>query len=285
MISNTRRCIHSRCYGALISPEIRTARHRFHASYIATSKNMRLNITVQSGNASEVDIEAAVDAFMKRQAELESGAAFAGIRDPEKIIGADQVSTDEATRLCAEIFEVLRSLKRTRDMSVAEVKLVVSIEDPRTRERRAQADIEDSRGVSRDEMAAALLEVAEGRVPRDRIALKCLHEEMSEWPFLETTMSGAATDNANAAAEAEALKTAAAAASTSPSEYASLLKGGDTVVRPYIMGADLRKGEKPQGLMDMLPSWVGYGALYGISFIPVLLVIVTVLVLFYNSLK
>ena len=30
---------------------------------------------------------------------------------------------------------------------------------------------------------------------------------------------------------------------------------------------------------------VRYGALYGISFIPVLLVIMTVLVLFYNSLK
>jgi len=256
-----------------------------HASKRSVTMIRRPDFTVQSGNASEVDIEAAVDAFMKRQAELESGAAFAGVRDPEKIIGADQVSSEEATRFCAEIFEVLRSLKRTRDMSVAEVKLVVSIEDPRTRERRAQADVEDSRGVSRDEMAAALLEVAEGRVPRDRIALKCLHEEMSEWPFLETTMSGAAADNANAAAVAEASKAPVAAPTTSPSEYASLLKGGDTVVRPYIMGADLRKGEKPQGLEDMLPSWVGYGALYGISFIPVLLVVVTVLVLFYNSLK
>jgi hypothetical protein len=32
--------------------------------------------------------------------------------------------------------------------------------------------MEDERGVSRDEMAAALLDVAEGRVPKDRIALK-----------------------------------------------------------------------------------------------------------------
>eukprot|EP00983_Pelagomonas_calceolata_P088467 1157209-Pelagomonas_calceolata.AAC.2 len=32
--------------------------------------------------------------------------------------------------------------------------------------------IEDSRGVSRDEMAAALMDVAEGRLPKDRIALK-----------------------------------------------------------------------------------------------------------------
>jgi hypothetical protein len=39
---------------------------------------------------------------------------------------------------CAEIIAVLRTLKKTRDMSVAEVKLVVSIEDPRTRERRSR---------------------------------------------------------------------------------------------------------------------------------------------------
>ncbi len=32
--------------------------------------------------------------------------------------------------------------------------------------------MEDERGVSRDEMATALLDVAEGRVPKDRIALK-----------------------------------------------------------------------------------------------------------------
>jgi hypothetical protein len=38
--------------------------------------------------------------------------------------------------------------------------------------------IQDERGVSRDEMAAALLEVAEGRVPKDRLALKCLLEDV-----------------------------------------------------------------------------------------------------------
>lgn len=38
--------------------------------------------------------------------------------------------------------------------------------------------LQDERGVSRDEMAAALLEVAEGRVPKDRLALKCLLEDM-----------------------------------------------------------------------------------------------------------
>jgi hypothetical protein len=210
-------------------------------------------------------------------------AAFARTaRDPNAIIGADQVSEDAAKTMCAEIFDVLRTLKETRDMSVAEIKLVVSIEDPRTRERRAKADIEDSRGVSRDEMAAALIEVAEGRVPKDRIALRCLHEEVAEWPFLDinTPLTGGFSTASAADKDVQP--------KTSPSDYAGLLKGGDTVVKPYIMGQEARnkvEGEKPQDLADMMPAWMGYGALYGISFIPVLLVIMTVLVLFYNSLK
>lgn len=43
---------------------------------------------------------------------------------------------------------------------------------------------QDERGVSRDEMAAALDEVATGRIPKDRIALKCLYEDMAAWPDL-----------------------------------------------------------------------------------------------------
>jgi hypothetical protein len=46
-------------------------------------------------------------------------------------------------------------------------------------------NLQDERGVSRDEMAAALVEIGEGRIPNDRIALKCLHDEMVGWPFLE----------------------------------------------------------------------------------------------------
>lgn len=43
-----------------------------------------------------------------------------------------------AKAYCREIFETLKSLKSARDMSVNEVKLIVSIEDPRAKERRAQ---------------------------------------------------------------------------------------------------------------------------------------------------
>lgn len=226
-----------------------------------------------------VDLESQVEQFMKRQAELESGAAFARSRDPEAIIGGDEVNEEVAKGMCADIFEVLRTLKLSRDMSVAEIKLIVSIEDPRTRERRAKAGVEDSRGVSRDEMACALVEVAEGRVPKDRIALRCLHEEVTEWPFLEQNFPG---DKDNLPSKADRPTTPKA---TAPSEYANVLKNADTVVKPYIMGTEARQGDKPQDITDMMPPWVGYGALYGISFIPVMLVIMTVLVLFYNSLK
>lgn len=75
---------------------------------------------------------------------------------------------------------------------------------------------QDERGVSRDEMAEALVEIGEGRVPNDRIALKCLHEEMTQWPFLEV-----AADSAAASKEAEA-----PAAKPSASDYASLMGGG-----------------------------------------------------------
>lgn len=67
--------------------------------------------------------------------------------------------------------------------------------------------------------------------------------------------------------------------------YCSNRTAGDTIARPYILGKEARRGDKPQGLADMMPDWVGYLTLYGISAIPVLLVVATVTVLFINSLK
>ncbi len=45
--------------------------------------------------------------------------------------------------------------------------------------------MQDDSGVSRDELAAALTEVAEGRIPKDRIALRELAREMAEWPYAD----------------------------------------------------------------------------------------------------
>lgn len=63
------------------------------------------------------------------------------------------------------------------------------------------------------------------------------------------------------------------------------LLAGNTVAKPYMLGKEARKGDKPENLADMLPDWVGYAGLYGISGIPVFLAVGAVLVLFYNSLK
>lgn len=48
---------------------------------------------------------------------------------------------------------------------------------------------QDSSGVSRDEMAAALMDVSEGRVPTDRIALRELARELTAWPALDEPIS------------------------------------------------------------------------------------------------
>lgn len=44
---------------------------------------------------------------------------------------------------------------------------------------------ENAGGVSRDEMAAVLMEVVDGRLPKDRIALRELYNEILGWPWLE----------------------------------------------------------------------------------------------------
>ena len=44
---------------------------------------------------------------------------------------------------------------------------------------------ENAGGVSRDEMAAVLMEVVDGRLPKDRIALRELYTEISGWPWLD----------------------------------------------------------------------------------------------------
>lgn len=43
--------------------------------------------------------------------------------------------------------------------------------------------------------------------------------------------------------------------------------------------------EEKESLADMLPDWVGYGFLYGVSAVPVIIALSAVAVLFYNSLQ
>ena len=53
--------------------------------------------------------------------------------------------------------------------------------------------------------------------------------------------------------------------------------------RPRLLGRD--PSEEPQSLADRLPEWMGYGALYAISAIPVLIAGSVIAILFFNSLK
>lgn len=90
---------------------------------------------------------------------------------------------DEAN--CQEILRVLNILKEKRDMSFNEVRLTIMIEDPSEEERRKQFNVENERGCSREDMAAALVDVYEGRIPSDRTVLRELTKEMTLWPNLE----------------------------------------------------------------------------------------------------
>ncbi len=56
---------------------------------------------------------------------------------------ASDGNLQDAKAYCREVVRILRTLKAKRDMSVNEARLIVSIEDPRTREKR-QMGIEAS---------------------------------------------------------------------------------------------------------------------------------------------
>ncbi|KAL5673590.1 hypothetical protein ACJX0J_017896, partial [Zea mays] len=80
---------------------------------------------------------------------------------------------------------VLELLKKNRDMTFGEVKLTIMIEDPRDIERKRTLGIEDPDEITRDDLADALAEVNEGKIPENRVALQLLAKEMAEWPDIE----------------------------------------------------------------------------------------------------
>ncbi|GAB4822561.1 hypothetical protein N2152v2_009607 [Parachlorella kessleri] len=233
-------------------------------------------VAAGSNDIESQDLEAELEAFMRRQAEIESGVATRKV-EPGKVLGADEISEEEAKEYCREVVKVLRTLKERRDMGLNEVRLTVAIEDPRARERRLMG-MEDSSGVSRDEMAAALLEVAEGRVPTDRIALRELCREMSAWPFLD---KDAPTGDTGSEAAPAAGGSSGGDLTPAALEAQQAWRRKALVIPP--VGRD--PSEKPQSPVDLLPDWVGYGALYAVSALPVVIAGTVILVLFLNSLR
>lgn len=71
-------------------------------------------------------------------------------------------------------------------MVFGEVKLTIMIEDPRDVERKRLLGIDEENAPTRDDLGAALEEINEGKIPKDRLALQMLAEELTSWPNLET---------------------------------------------------------------------------------------------------
>lgn len=173
-------------------------------------------------------------------------------------------------------------------MTVNEIRLTLAIESPLVREQRELIGVErGSGGVSRDDVAAALAAVAAGRVPRDRLALKELHREMGEWPFLKDAGGGASSSSSDGMSGSSLARRARyeEASNAAGGEGGSGGGGGwrQGQARPRLLGRD--PSEEPQSLADRLPEWMGYGALYAISAIPVLIAGSVIAILFFNSLK
>ncbi|OVA15204.1 hypothetical protein BVC80_3g3 [Macleaya cordata] len=178
-------------------------------------------------------------------------------------------SNPEDLEYVRQIQRVIELLRKNRDMLFSEVKLTVAIEDPRDVERRRLLGIEDPDTPTREELADALEDVNEGRIPENRAALRMLAEEMINWPNLEV--------------EAKKKK-------PSKSLYA---KATDTGVDPKLAAKRLKVDWDSAAEIDDdddpeetdVPSALGFGALYLVSAFPIIIGISVVLILFYNSLQ
>ncbi|KAM3204450.1 ycf3-interacting protein 1, chloroplastic isoform X1 [Capsicum annuum] len=175
----------------------------------------------------------------------------------------------ESLEYVSQIKRALELLKRNRDMLFGEVKLTIMIEDPRDVERRRLLGIDDENAPTRDDLAACLEEINDGKVPKDRVALQMLAEEMNSWPNLEAE---ATKQNKSRSLYAKATDTG-----IDPIEAAKRLKIDWDSAAEIEEAADSDEPDVPPAL--------GYGALYLVSAFPVIIGISVVLILFYNSLQ
>ncbi|XP_062223747.1 protein CHLOROPLAST ENHANCING STRESS TOLERANCE, chloroplastic-like [Phragmites australis] len=172
-----------------------------------------------------------------------------------------------------EVRRVLELLKKNRDMTFGEVKLTIMIEDPRDIERKRTLGIEDPDEITRDDLADALVEVNEGRVPENRVALQLLAKEMAEWPDLEIEAPK------NKSKPGKSVYAKATDTGIDPATAAKRLN------IDWDSAADIDGEEEEEEAEPEVPSAVGYGALYLLTAFPVIIGISVVLILFYNSLQ
>eukprot|EP00212_Chloropicon_laureae_P009074 CAMPEP_0197498462 /NCGR_PEP_ID=MMETSP1311-20131121/57817_1 /TAXON_ID=464262 /ORGANISM="Genus nov. species nov., Strain RCC856" /LENGTH=275 /DNA_ID=CAMNT_0043044163 /DNA_START=82 /DNA_END=909 /DNA_ORIENTATION=+ len=234
-----------------------------------------------AARASEEDVfdaEDEVAKFMREQAaretgdEVEASVSYAGEEGLEAY-GSEEVSDADVVAFTDDCIQLLKLLLKNRDMTLNEVKLILAIEDPRAQEARRRYGVETESGVSREEVAQCLVEVAEKEEVSNRIALRELRRELLEWPDLQPTAAG----------------TASAAADASGEEYDSPgLQGGDLAkpaANPQVGrgGEGEGEGQGSGGLADLLPDWMGYGVLYSLSIVPIIITVGAVAVLWVNS--
>ncbi|KAH7841818.1 hypothetical protein Vadar_034647 [Vaccinium darrowii] len=212
-----------------------------------------------------------------------AGVVFVGKEETQLRLPSTEADDDEAAAAddddddpspqdledVSQIKRVLELLRKNRDMIFSEVKLTIMIEDPREVERRRLLGIDDSEAPTRDDLAAVLEEVNEGKIPKNKVALRMLAEEMAQWPNLEVEITKKKPRK---------------------SLYA---KTTDTGVDPEVAAkrlnidwdsaADIEDSDVSDD--SEVPSAVGYGALYLVTAFPVIIGISVVLILFYNSLQ
>ncbi|KAL8513335.1 hypothetical protein ACS0TY_019514 [Phlomoides rotata] len=169
----------------------------------------------------------------------------------------------------SQIKRVLELLRKNRDMLFNEIKLTIMIEDPRDVERRRLLGIDDENAPNREDLADALVQVNEGKIPEDRLALRMLAEEMIQWPNLEV-------EPLKTKKPGKSLYARFTDTGVDPKEAAKRLK------IDWDSAAEIEDAETEE---SEVPPAVGYGALYLVTAFPVIIGISVVLILFYNSLQ
>ncbi|GFQ00815.1 hypothetical protein PHJA_002225400 [Phtheirospermum japonicum] len=209
-----------------------------------------------------------------------SGLVFVNKEDTPSIVtstptqqqtepGGDGDPDPQDLEYVSQIKRVLELLKKNRDMLFNEVKLTIMIEDPRDVERRRLLGIDDENAPTRDDLAAALVQVNEGQIPENRLALRMLAEELLQWPYLEV-------EAPKQKKPGKSLYAKFTDTGIDPKEAAKRLN------LDWDSAAEIGDAEADD---VEVPSALGYGALYLVTAFPVIIGISVVLILFYNSLQ
>eukprot|EP01018_Ginkgo_biloba_P028789 Gb_22829 [translate_table: standard] len=145
------------------------------------------------------------------------------------------------------------------------------IEDPREVEQKRQLGLEDARGCTREDLGNALVDVYEGRIPKDRIVLRELAKEMLNWPNLEAEVD--VKRNLRESPYAKVTNTG-----VDPKLAAQRAKVD------WDAAAEILPGDEKDN-SESLPPAVGFSVLYLVSALPIIIGVSVVVVLFLNSLQ